>query len=196
MTISAKPCRPITSSIAARGSASPTSVLVTSTPVPASRRRSCSAERAASAIPARGSPAQSSPYSVAGTSSVTAGRAACARLASISIRAPGSAARSATTRICSELFILRSVLRSPPSASRWSESLLARVEERGEALVVLAAGGAPVQVRAHAGNGQLGVAPGQLELDVAVEVLEALLAAELVAGGPEQAVDDPVVVLG
>ncbi len=47
-------------------------------------------------------------------------------------------------------------------------------EQGVEAVVVLGAGGAPFEVGVHAGDGGVGVAAGELEFDVAVEVLEAL----------------------
>src|SRR4051794_17822424 len=58
------------------------------------------------------------------------------------------------------------------------ERLLA-ADERPQALVLLAAGGAAVEVSAEAGDGGVGVLPGELELDVAVEEVEALVAADL-----------------
>ena len=45
--------------------------------------------------------------------------------------------------------------------------------------MLLAAGGAPGQVGAHPGDQRVGVPPGQLGLDVAVELVEAGVAAEL-----------------
>jgi hypothetical protein len=53
-----------------------------------------------------------------------------------------------------------------------------------EALVVLVAGRAAIEVRAHARNLAIGVRFGQFELDVAVELLEALFAGQLRAGSP------------
>src|SRR5207245_7781545 len=58
--------------------------------------------------------------------------------------------------------------------------------ERAQAFVLLAAGGATSEVRAQAGHRRVGVAAGELELDVLVELLEALLAANLVACRPQQ----------
>src|SRR3954469_9068975 len=61
-------------------------------------------------------------------------------------------------------------------------------EERGEAGVLLGAGGAAAEVRGHAGHGALGVGPGELEVDVAVQLVEADLAGDLRLPGAEQAV--------
>ena len=59
-------------------------------------------------------------------------------------------------------------------------------DQRDEALVVLLAGRAALEVGAHAGHGRVGVRAGQRELDVAVELLEALLAGQLGSGGAEE----------
>ena len=56
-----------------------------------------------------------------------------------------------------------------------------------QAVVVFRAGGAALEVGAHARDRRVGVGAGELELDVAVELLEALLAAELRAAGAGQA---------
>jgi hypothetical protein len=63
------------------------------------------------------------------------------------------------------------------------------LDEGTEAEVLLVAGLAALEVRAHAGDQLVGAAAAlpELELDVAVELLEALLAAQLGAGRPEQA---------
>src|ERR1044072_7982027 len=55
--------------------------------------------------------------------------------------------------------------------------------EREQALVILPTGRAAFEMRGHAGHGAA--------LDVLVEVLEALLAADFGAGGAEQAHDSP-----
>ena len=55
-----------------------------------------------------------------------------------------------------------------------------------QAAVVLVAGGAPGQVRAHPRHAGIGVSSAQLELDVAVELFEALLAGQLGRIRPEQ----------
>ena len=62
------------------------------------------------------------------------------------------------------------------------------MREQGEqALVVLGARRAAFQVRAHAGNRRVGARARQLELDVAVELVEAALAGHLRAVRPEEA---------
>jgi DNA-binding NarL/FixJ family response regulator len=58
------------------------------------------------------------------------------------------------------------------------ERLLA-AHEGVEAVVLLAASGAPVEVRAQSGNGCVGVGAGSFELDIAVELVEAGVAAYL-----------------
>jgi hypothetical protein len=58
-------------------------------------------------------------------------------------------------------------------------------QERGEAFAILVAGGAALEVSAHADHRGVGVAAGKLELDVSVEVLKALLARELGARGAQ-----------
>ena len=45
--------------------------------------------------------------------------------------------------------------------------------------MVLSAGGAAFEVGSHARHGGIGVAAGELEFDVAIEVLEALIAGQL-----------------
>ncbi len=62
--------------------------------------------------------------------------------------------------------------------------------------MVLAAGRAAGEVLAHPRHGGVGVAAGELELDVAVELLEALLAGELVLCRAEQSLQYPAVLLG
>src|SRR5215216_5621726 len=59
-------------------------------------------------------------------------------------------------------------------------------DEREQAFVVFVAGGAAFEVRAHAGDLLVGGCGGELELDVVVELIEALLAGELRAGGAEE----------
>ena len=61
---------------------------------------------------------------------------------------------------------------------------LLAADERAQALVLLAAGGAAVEVGAQAGNRGVGVLAGELELDVAVELVEADVAADLGPAGP------------
>ena len=54
--------------------------------------------------------------------------------------------------------------------------------------MLLAAGGAACEVRAQAGERRVGVLTGELELDVAIELVEALVAADLRLRRPEQPV--------
>ena len=91
--------------------------------------------------------------------------------------------------------------RSPGrSRSAWGGDHLGRrllgrrlsADEREQAVVLLAAGRAPVQVRAEAGNGRIRVFTGQLELDVAIELLEARIAPDFRPGRPEQTTECPV----
>jgi hypothetical protein len=66
--------------------------------------------------------------------------------------------------------------------------------ERAEAAVLLVAGLAALEMRAHARD-QLVRARGalpELDLDIAVELVEALLAGELGLGGAEEASQDVV----
>src|SRR3954468_10415966 len=56
-----------------------------------------------------------------------------------------------------------------------------------QALVILAAGRAAFEMRAHPGEELVGVIAGQLEVDVLVQQLEALVAADLGPIGAEQA---------
>ena len=53
--------------------------------------------------------------------------------------------------------------------------------------MLLGAGRAAVEMRAHPGDGGVRILARELELDVAVEVREALVAAELRVGRAEQA---------
>ena len=74
----------------------------------------------------------------------------------------------------------------PARPARSARRLSGRLHERLEALVVLVAGGAARQVGVHAGDRAVRVLARHLELDVAVELLEALLAGELRPLGAEQ----------
>jgi hypothetical protein len=65
------------------------------------------------------------------------------------------------------------------SLASGSSRLGFRAHQRGEAFVVLVAGRAALEVRSHAGDARVGVAAGELELDVAVQVLEAFVARQL-----------------
>jgi hypothetical protein len=51
-------------------------------------------------------------------------------------------------------------------------------DELAQAGVILVAGGAALEVGAHPGHAGVGVLAGELEVDVLVEQLEALLAAD------------------
>src|SRR3954451_6727934 len=59
-------------------------------------------------------------------------------------------------------------------------------DEVAQAVVVLVAGRAALQVGLHAGQHGVGVRAGELELDVLVEQLEARFAADLGVGGAQQ----------
>src|SRR5919197_387957 len=76
-------------------------------------------------------------------------------------------------------------------ASPWRRVLRRRVagEEVAQAVVILAAGGAALEVGAHAGHRGVGVCAGELELDEAVELVEARLAGQLRLHWAEQAAD-------
>src|SRR4051794_41891234 len=60
-------------------------------------------------------------------------------------------------------------------------------DERAQALVVLPARGAALQMRGHAGDRGLGIAAGELGADELAEALQALLAADLRARPAQQA---------
>jgi hypothetical protein len=62
-------------------------------------------------------------------------------------------------------------------------------DKGSQALMFLAAGRAAVQVCPQAGDGYVDVFAGELELDVAVELLEACVAADLRFGGAEEATE-------
>src|SRR5438128_1258941 len=68
--------------------------------------------------------------------------------------------------------------------------LLLGCDERVEAVVVLGAGGAALEVGVHAGHGGIGVCAGELDFDITVEVLEALLAGELGTAGAAHAAEE------
>lgn len=63
---------------------------------------------------------------------------------------------------------------------------LLAADEGTEAGVILLARGAADQVSLHPGDGRVGVVAGEFEVDVAVELLEALLAADLRPSRSEQ----------
>src|SRR5919201_5725596 len=77
---------------------------------------------------------------------------------------------------------------APPDDGTASGALepLLPADERAQALVLLAAGGAAVEVGAQSGHDRVRVLAGELELDVLVELREALVAADLRRRGPEQ----------
>src|SRR5258708_208460 len=76
------------------------------------------------------------------------------------------------------------VLPFPQLPAATGASLLG-VDEAQQALVVLVAGRAALEVGAHAGDLGVRVGAGGLQVDVAIELREALLAAQLRAGRPE-----------
>src|SRR4051794_34389056 len=59
-------------------------------------------------------------------------------------------------------------------------------EQRGQAGVFLCAGGAAAQVGGHARHGGLGICTVELQVDVAVQLVEADLAGDLRPAGAEQ----------
>ena len=62
-------------------------------------------------------------------------------------------------------------------------------DKGAEALVLLSAGGAALEMCSQAWNGRVGVLPSELKLDVAVELLEAGIAADLGSRGAEEAAE-------
>ena len=72
---------------------------------------------------------------------------------------------------------------------RGSGVLTFRADQREQALVILAAGRAALEMRAHARHGGVGVHTGELGLHVAVELREALVAGELRPGRAEDEVE-------
>src|SRR5919108_288977 len=74
-------------------------------------------------------------------------------------------------------------------------ALLARgapAHELAQALVLLMARGAAFEMRAHARDLRVRGAASQLQVDVLVELLEALVAVQLRPGRPEEPLDGPV----
>ena len=63
-----------------------------------------------------------------------------------------------------------------------------------EAVVVLVAGGASLEVRTHARDRLVRILAGKLQLDISIELLEALLAAQLGPSGPSSARSSVVIV--
>src|SRR5919197_1009426 len=78
-----------------------------------------------------------------------------------------------------------------PYASRGAR-FLRPCDQRAQAEVLLVAGGAALEMRSQPRDLLLGIRAGDLELDVAVELLEALVAGHLGAGGPQQASQESV----
>src|SRR3954469_16436194 len=74
--------------------------------------------------------------------------------------------------------------------TRRRESIPLAGDEVAEAAEVLGAGGAALEVGVHAGDPRLGRLAGERQLDVAVELLEALLAAQLRGAGAEDPTQD------
>src|SRR3954453_2073420 len=72
------------------------------------------------------------------------------------------------------------------------ESIPLLGDEIAQAGEVLGAGGAAVEVRAHAGDPRVGALACGRQLDVAVELLEALLAGQLRGAGAEDPAQDGV----
>ena len=111
--------------------------------------------------------------------------------------ARGSGSAAVRSRACSWRCSLQKGVSSSLATARGAE-LTSGLEahEVAQALVVLVAGRAALQVLAHPGHRASASAPAQLELDVLVEQLEALLAADLGAGRAEQRVRAARGVLG
>ena len=84
--------------------------------------------------------------------------------------------------------------RDDAQAGRLGLGRLVAADEGAQALVLLAARGAAGEMRAQPGNGGVGVFAGELELDVAVELVEADIATDLRLGGAEHAAECTVAV--
>jgi hypothetical protein len=85
--------------------------------------------------------------------------------------------------------VLRPVLESAIHRLRKSDVGLVlglRADQGTQALVLLAAGRAAMQVRAQTGKSGVGIVSGDLEIDKAIELFEALVAADLCLGRAEQ----------
>src|SRR5215218_6236737 len=76
--------------------------------------------------------------------------------------------------------------------ARPPESIPFLGDEITQAGEVFGAGGAAVEVRAHTGNPRVGRGTGERHLDVAVELLEALLAGQLRGGGAKDPAQDRI----
>ena len=97
----------------------------------------------------------------------------------------GSVCRAARVR-------LRDVAARDPRDDAQADRLarLVAADERAQALVLLAAGGAAGEVGAQPGDGGVGVGAGELELDVAVELGRSTRRSRSRLGGAEQAAED------
>src|SRR5438045_7871800 len=73
-----------------------------------------------------------------------------------------------------------------------SYRLLSLQQERTQAVPILGTRRAAIQVGSHSGNRQIRVGANQLQLDVAIELLEALLASDLGPRRTEQAPDETI----
>src|SRR3954447_16883494 len=73
----------------------------------------------------------------------------------------------------------------PTLKTRLQESIPLAGDEVAEAAEVLGAGGAALEGGAHAGDPRAGGLAGERQLDVAVELVEALLAGQLRGAGAE-----------
>src|SRR3954447_8244513 len=76
--------------------------------------------------------------------------------------------------------------------TRRRESIPLAGDEVAEAAEVLGAGGAALEVGLHAGDPRVGALACERQLDVAVELLEALLAGQLRGAGAEDPAQDGV----
>src|SRR3954465_3921234 len=78
----------------------------------------------------------------------------------------------------------------PTLKTRLQEPIPLAGDEVAQAVEVLRAGGAALEVGVHAGDPRLGRLAGERQLDVAVELLEALLAGQLRGPGAEDPAQD------
>src|SRR3954469_23167718 len=78
----------------------------------------------------------------------------------------------------------------PTLKTRLQESIPLAGDEVAQAVEVLRAGGAALEVGLHAGDPRIGGLAGERQLDVAVELLEALLAGQLMGAGTEDPAQD------
>ena len=88
---------------------------------------------------------------------------------------------------------------SPRSANHASSGEIWTVlagKQSAQAFSILSTCGAALEVRPHAGKRRVGVGASEQQLDVAVEPLEAVLAADLRLGGSEDASQQAISVIG